>query len=367
MRRRTLAALAVLGILAGCSTSSAAPVSQRPTTTSTSAPSPPDPTSPTTTTTTVPPPANPADPALLVTPGRNLPDPFVLVTKSGYYLYSSQTGFTTPPISVTFSDNLESWPAPRAAMSAVPPWAVDGFTWAPDVRFIAGRYVLYFNAWAVPAMFYEPWLPALASHAQCIGTATSPSPLGPFQPEATPLICMFDHHGAIDPRTFLAPNGTLWLDWKSDDNANFPTATAVTHLFAQRLSPGGLAFVGERFQLLQADRPWQNRIVEAPDMVYVGGTYWLFFSGNWFNQPGYAVGLARCAGPSGPCVDFPEPLLRSNAQGQGPGEESLFEDGSGSWWITYSQWFDGYRHRQYRPVALARVVFKSTGPYLGAS
>ena len=252
-------------------------------------------------------------------------------------------------------------------MSVLPSWAVDGFTWAPDVRFIAGRYVLYFNAWAVPALFYEPWLDDLATHAQCIGTATSSDPLGPFHPQATPLICMFDHHGAIDPRTFVAPDGALWLDWKSDDNANFPTLTAVTHLFAQRLSADGLGFVGRRFQLMQADRSWENRIVEAPDMVYAGGSYWLFFSGNWFNQADYAIGVARCAGPSGPCVDASRPFLASNPEGEGPGEESLFENGVGHWWMLYSVWYDGYRGRQYRPIALAQVAFGKRGPFLATS
>jgi len=296
-----------------------------------------------------------------------MPDPFVLVTKAGYYLYSSQTTLSSPPVSVTFSRDLGRWPPSKAAMSVVPPWAVDGFTWAPDVRFVAGRYVLYFDAWAVPTLFFEPSLGGFAAHAQCIGTATSFSPLGPFRPQAKPLVCMFDHHGAIDPRTFVAPAGVLWLDWKSDDNANFPTPTAVTHLFAQRLSVDGLSLVGRRFQLMQADRPWENRLVEAPDMVYASGAFWLFFSGNWFNGAGYAVGLARCAGPMGPCVDARRPFLASNAEGKGPGEESLFEDGYGRWWMVYSVWFYGYRGRLYRPVALARVAFKRAVPYLALS
>ena len=108
----------------------------------------------------------------------------MLVTKSGYYLYSSQTGFSTPPVSVRFSKGLDHWPKPRAAMTVVPAWAVDGFTWAPDVRFIAGRYVLYFDAWAQPAMFYEPWLHDLASHAQCIGTADLLGPARAVPPPA---------------------------------------------------------------------------------------------------------------------------------------------------------------------------------------
>ena len=97
------------------------------------------------------------------------------------------------------------------------------------------------------------------------------------------------------------------------------------------------------------------------------GSFWLFFSGNWFNQPNYAVGLARCAGPAGPCTDGRAPFLASNDRGQGPGEESVFEDGPGHWWLVFSAWFDGYLGRDYRPVALARVGFRRTGPYIAAS
>jgi len=315
----------------------------------------------------LPPRANAEDPGLVITPNANRPDPFVLPTARGYYLYSSQTGFGTPPISVSFSRDLRTWPRPHAALRRLPPWAVDGFTWAPDVRYVDGRFVMYFDAWAVKSMFFDPDLHSLASHAQCIGTATSRHPGGPFRAQQVPLICMFDHHGAIDPRTFVTPRGVLWLDWKSDDNANFPTDSAVTHLFAQRLSRNGLRLVGHRYQLMRADRAWEGRIVEAPDMVYARGRYWLFFSGNWFNQPVYSVGVARCRGPHGPCVDYVRPFLASDRIGDGPGEQSLFEDAAGRWWMVYSAWFDGYRGRQYRPIALSEVAFGPRGPYLASS
>ena len=36
-------------------------------------------------------------------------------------------------------------------------------------------------------------------------------------------------------------------------------------------------------------------------MVLANGHYWLFYSGNWYNQPKYAIGVAQCQGPAGPC------------------------------------------------------------------
>ena len=293
---------------------------------------------------------------------RNLPDPAVLDIAGRYYLYSSQTGFATPPVSLTTSSGatLFHWNKTGTALAEVPPWAETGFTWAPDVRFVDGRYVMYFNAWANKSLYFQPAEPGFSQRAQCIGVATATSPAGPFTPMAgPPLVCQFDHHGAIDPVAWPA-DGRLYLDWKSDDNAN---PSYPQHLWAQGLSSNGLDLIGRRHLLLSGSRHiWNGGLIEAPDMVYVNGTYWLFYSGSWFNTPGYSIGVARCRGPVGPCRPISEhPWLASNSQGAGPGEESLFRNGQG-WWIVYNPW-SLYAHK-YRSVELAKVYFAPSGPYL---
>jgi hypothetical protein len=114
------------------------------------------------------------------------------------------------------------------------------------------------------------------------------------------------------------------------------------------------------------DRPWQATIVEAPDMIEVGGSYWLVYSGNWYNSPDYAIGGARCAGPAGPCADTgPSPLLASNLQGLGPGEASVFHDGTGVW-MLYSprRSLAPLPDVPARPVFITRLGVGDTGPYL---
>jgi hypothetical protein len=115
------------------------------------------------------------------------------------------------------------------------------------------------------------------------------------------------------------------------------------------------------------DEGWQGTIVEAPDMVEVNGNYWVFYSGNWFDQPAYAIGAARCVGPQGPCLDVsPLPLLGSNGQGQGPGEASVFADSSGVW-MLYSPWRSQAPHPDFlRPVYMTRLGFTPTSTYLAA-
>ena len=125
----------------------------------------------------------------------------------------------------------------------------------------------------------------------------------------------------------------------------------------------GFSSWARRYLLLSGSRQvWNGGLVEAPDMVYAEHTYWLFYSGSWFNTSGYSIGVARCAGPVGPCQPVSaHPWLASNSQGAGPGEESLFY-GAGGWWMVYNPW-SLYAHR-YRSVEVARVIFEPSGPYL---
>jgi len=308
------------------------------------------------TTTTLPPPADPDRPATIVTPGRDAPNPFVLIEGDRHYLYSSKINVFSPNIALRTSDRLTRWSEPPMdVLPELPAWSSWGYTWAPDVRRFGDTYVMYVTSRVKDS---DPRM-------QCIGTATAPEPDVVFTPQPEPLVCQRDRLGSIDPRTFVEEDGTVWLHWKSDDNADVDGTTRTT-IYAQRLSDDGLSLVGEPARILEADQPWEGRIVEAPHMVRdADGRHWLFYSGNWFNQPAYAIGVARCEGPAGPCrKPFRQPFISSNAQGEGPGEASLVTDGDGTTWILYSPRAQEFETVVNRPVAMARVVFGPDGPYL---
>jgi Glycosyl hydrolases family 43 len=303
---------------------------------------------------TLPPPADPAAPAKIVGPDPDQANPFVLVDRGRRYLYSSGCCWDTFQIPVREMTERETGWGPMIDALPVPPaWALHGKTWGPDARRIAGRYVLYYTAGV-----------KTEDNRQCIGTATADVPAGPFTPTPEPIVCQLERKGSIDPRTFVDADGTLWMHWKSDDNAEEDGTHAS--IFAQRLSEDGLTLVGERYEILTADQPWEGRIVEAPHMILVNGRYWMFYSGNWFNQPYYGIGVAECAGPAGPCTKpHSGPFLSTNAQGAGPGESSHFVDGDGIW-MVYGPWAVEYEQVTPRPVALARLAFNDAGPYLAA-
>jgi hypothetical protein len=297
----------------------------------------------------------PSSPAQIYPVGHDVSDPFLTTWNGRYYLIASEGGpgtiMNVPMLSGTA---VGGWGPVFDAMPSLPAWSAPGFTWAPDLHHFGSTFVLYFTA------LVKSTSPAM----ECIGSASGSSPQGPFTPAARPFICQVSQGGSIDPRVFTDSDGTNWLLWKSDQN--IAGATAPTKIWSAPLTADGLAFTAPPTAILQPSQAWQGTIVESPDLVKVQGTYWLFYSGNWFNTPSYATGAARCAGPTGPCSEISStPLVASNAQGAGPGEESVYASPAGVW-LLYTPWHsDSPKYdASPRPVAMVRLGFGTTGPYL---
>ncbi len=192
-------------------------------------------------------------PAQFVVTGRDAPDPFVLVENGTDYLYTSQGNQTGNNIPVAAGRSLTTLGPLGDAMPALPAWAVPNFTWAPDVHRFGDHYVLYFTA-----------IVASTDPAdECIGIASGPSPLGPFIAEPQPFVCQLDQHGSIDPRTFTDVDGTTYLIWKSDDNADV-NGTELTNIYSQPLSPDGLHLDGQPDPDLRARRALAGKDRRGP-------------------------------------------------------------------------------------------------------
>jgi hypothetical protein len=297
---------------------------------------------------------DPATPGTTIVAGADQPDPFMLIDGGRLYLFTSQNRITAN-IPVRSGTAVGHWGLMSDALPVLPHWAQAGETWAPDVHRFGNHYVLYFTA----------ALAGVYPGVECIGAAISTKPAGPYLPGAKPFICQRNQGGSIDPRTFVDSDGALYLLWKSDNNSNL--RYGATNIYSQPLAADGLRLLGQPTRIFGPDKSWQDHLVEAPDLVLVRGSYYLFYSGNWFNNPGYAIGVATCAGPAGPCADTSTvPLLASNAQGSGPGEESVFTDADGVW-LLYTPFRSALPEAgPPRPVAMARLGFGPDGPYLAA-
>jgi beta-xylosidase len=302
----------------------------------------------------------------------NFPDPFILPNGAEFLAYATNAEGGRANVQMARSTNLIDWDFVRDgealhdAMPDLPPWAKEGWTWAPEVIRHQDRYLLYFTA------------KERRSEKQCVGVAEAADPRGPFTSAATePLVCQRDTGGTIDPAVFRDADGQLFLYYKNDGNA----IGRPTDIFGQRLTPDGLTLTGEPVALLRNDQPWEAHVIESPTMVRQGDSYVMFFSANHFGweehqrlSP-YAMGFARCQGPMGPCVDNPgNPILYSYNDRQagclsGPGHQAVFEAAGRQFIVFHAHGARGgcRRGNLGRYMYIAPLIWRDGAPQVGVS
>jgi hypothetical protein len=313
-----------------------------------------------------PPTSTPSAPGIAIAQAKfDLPDPFLMTDGPRYYLFLS-TAFGTHDVNVPrLTGTPDHFAHMSDALPSLPSWALPaaagGLTWAPEIARFGNHYVMYF------ASTLKGSLPV----QHCIGEATAPSPRVTFKPLPQPFICQRNEGGDIDAQVFRDPQGPqgashpYYLVWKSDNNST--PGTGVPTIWAAPLSNTGLALTGPPTEIYQPDQSWQYSLIEAPQMVRSpDGRIWLFYSaGQGFFSPNYGMGYASCLGPLGPCTDDGNgPLITSNAQGPGPGEETIYTASDGSVWMLYSPWYQQKAFDWIRPVEASRIGFNANGPYV---
>jgi len=247
-------------------------------------------------------------------------DPFLLAADGRYYGFATEAAGGN--VQVISSPDLVTWsPLRDDALTTKPAWSGTGPTWAPAVyRRGDGKYVL----------FHSVNLALSAQH--CISAAVADAAAGPYRDDSTEaVVCQSEAGGAIDPDVFVAADGRAYLLWKTDH----PTQPAI---FAQQLTPDGMALTGPRAQLLRADKKWEEGIIEGPELVLAGGRLHLLCSAGRWDTTGYAIGQAVCTSPLGPCTKSANPLLVSRGEVLGPGGPTVVRDKAGKWWLGYHAW-----------------------------
>jgi beta-xylosidase len=315
-----------------------------------------------------------ADPSFVPVLQQNFPDAFVLPHGAEFIAYSTNDGANVP---VAVSRNLKTWTVltdprdPKRKYDALPrlgSWAKEGFTWAPEVLELNGKYLLYYTA------------SGRRENMQCVGVAVASDPKGPFVDSATaPIVCQTKLGGTIDASPFKDTDGSLYLYFKNDGNR----VHARTALHGQRLSPDGMTVTGEPQELLKDNERWEDRVVEAPTMVRAPTGYALFYSGGFFgwnpDEGGlspYAMGYASCSSPLGPCTPSPaNPLLHSFKDRDagcisGPGHQSIFS-AAGRMFLSFHAWAATSACRKApddaRYLYVAPLFWKNGQPTLGPS
>lgn len=253
----------------------------------------------------------------------DFPDPFVLTAGGRYYAYA--TNSVGGHVQVITSGDLRSWTWSGEALPTLPSWADPYATWAPSAMWVGGRYALFFSARLGDG-----------SSTQCIGVAFSGSPSGPFGGSPSePLVCQRDEAGSIDPSPFVGADGTPYLTWKSEGDAQGGSAK----LWSAPLTGDASSFAAAPTELLSADRASEGRTIEGPSMVRMGGQWFLLYSSNRWDTPDYRLDVARCESASGPCTKpANNTILASHGSVKGPGGAEAFTAADGSLRLAYHAW-----------------------------
>ena len=258
----------------------------------------------------------------------DFPDPDVIDVSGTYFAYGTNSAGGN--IQIIESSDLSHWKTVGDALPKPASWASTGFTWAPGLLRHRRRFLLYYTT--------DRGLGP--GSQQCISVATARHPGGPFvDSSSAPLICQDNLGGSIDPAPYTDSSGKPYLTWKSNGGRGQPAT-----IWAEALGPSGttLARRSSPTALLQPSQPWEASVVEGPFMWISGGSYYLFYSGNNWNSASYAIGVAVCQGPLGPCTkSLGGPFYASRANLAGPGGASVFDDTQGNPWVSFHAWPPG--------------------------
>ncbi|EYE98363.1 glycoside hydrolase family 43 protein [Aspergillus ruber CBS 135680] len=192
-----------------------------------------------------------------------------------------------------------------------------------------GRFVLYYSG------ELKDW-----KRHHCVGVAVTnnTSPLGPYVPQNTPLVCPLDQGGAIDPSPFKDIDGKLYIVYKVDGNSignggrcnNSKPPFKSVPIMLQELEKNGTTPIGDPVQIFEHDDDEDGELVESPNLIRTAkGIYYLFYSSHCFISPEYDVKYATSPFLRGPYTRAKREFLRTgDFDLDGPGGATVSQDGT---------------------------------------
>ncbi|GAA2576385.1 hypothetical protein GCM10010435_60620 [Winogradskya consettensis] len=266
-------------------------------------------------------------------------DPTVIHGQDGYwYAYGTSDPLksgegTAHHIPIGRSTNLTDWTYVGDALTgtAAPYVAPGASYWAPDVRYLDGRYVMYYGVTDTTT--------STDTNDFAIGVATSPTPAGPWTQQSEPVVAPRPGGSGgwlntIDPAELTAADGSRYLYFGS-----YYGGISVVPLSADGLHPAGSA------TQVALDNKYEGAYVVRHDAYY----YLFASSSNCCSGPatGYAVSVGRSASPLGPFTDANgvsmlasrtggTPVLTQNGnKWVGTGHNGMVTDLSGQDYLVY--------------------------------
>lgn len=282
-------------------------------------------------------------------------DPTVIRTEEGFYLYATQTNSYWIPI--YFSKDLVNWEFKRSAFRNATKPKPDvlpggGAFWAPEIRYINGKYVLYFS-WA-------KWGDGSISYT---AVATSDSPVGDFL-NAKPLLITDDF-------------GSNCIDqfYYEEDGKKYMFVGSFNGIYVTELTDDGLSVKRDADGKLVLKKQVCGRAFEGTNIYKKGKYYYLFASINnccdGINSR-YKVVVGRSEKLLGPYVDRKGKDMLDNSwelvlEGDGetffgPGHNSIIiPDDAGTDWMIYHSYVKENSTVGGRLGMLDRIVWSPDG------
>ena len=284
-------------------------------------------------------------------------DPTVIRTDEGFYLYATQTNSFWIPI--YFSKDLVNWEFKRSAFRKATRPTEDvlpggGAFWAPEIRYINGKYVLYFS-WA-------KWGDGSISYT---AVATSDSPVGDFL-NAKPLLITDDF-------------GSNCIDqfYYEEDGKKYMFVGSFNGIYVTELTDDGLSVKRGADGKPVLKKQVCGRAFEGTNIYKKGKYYYLFASiNNCCPNNGmdskYKVVVGRSENLLGPYVDRKGKDMLDNSwelvlEGDGetffgPGHNSIIiPDDAGTDWMIYHSYVKENGTVGGRLGMLDRIVWSADG------
>ena len=289
--------------------------------------------------------------------GKSIPDPTAIRVKDGtFYLYGTED---TRNIPVYKSEDMVNWTFVGTAFSddTRPSWDGNHSLWAPEIRYIDGKYVLYYS-WARWGVEWE----------SNVGVAVSASPEGPF----TDLGCLVDANAedimvqnSIDQFHFQ-DKGKHYLFWGSFHG-----------IYVTELEKDGLSIKRKADGTPALKKQVCGSAFEAVNIYKKGKYYYLLASVGTCCEGAastYKTVVGRSTNVLGPYVDRNgkgmmdnayETVVQGNSKWAGTGHNSIIlKDDASQEWIIYH----GYLRDQAdkgRVVLMDKLLWSEDGwPYV---
>jgi GH43 family beta-xylosidase len=268
------------------------------------------------------------NPIISGTFGDDHGDPFIVRYLDSYFLYHTGDTSGRRGVSVHRSNDLVSWEFLGFALEAAPSgWAWSDL-WAPEVVYERGTFYMYVTATSrYSGRAGGRWQAGEGDDAgRRLGVARATDPAGPFVWDEEPLI----DHWSIDGHPFRDDDGAMWLLYNvRNEHTSYPDGSPGTGIVCDRLlAPDRLR--GRPRPVISPSQPWEgNRGSdfywnEAPYLLKRRGVYHLMYSGGYFLDDSYAIGLAHSDDLEGRWTKDPgNPAFRGSGRIRGPGHHSV--------------------------------------------